>query len=88
MTQQPSQHAPLKGASLIDCARASYHVGIETLARNCGYGNDVERLQQALRDAATDLGIEINELSDLLRETPASRKTRGMKIAPDSANVL
>jgi len=59
---------PLQGIELIDCAKANAKQGIETAAAQSGYGQDVSTFQQELKKACEGIGVEINELSDLITD--------------------
>ncbi len=79
---------PLKGLELVDCARANAKQGIETAAELCGYGNDLKIFSQELKQACDDMGVKINELSDLITEQDDLIKTEGEIVAPESETVL
>jgi len=82
-----SASRPLTGTDLVDCARANAKQGIEVAAKLCGYGEDLKGFQQALLHACEEMGIHIQELSDLIA-TPTRQPQRGVNIAPDSASEL
>ncbi len=77
---------PLHGTELIDCAKANSKAGVEVAAERCGYQGDVSRFEQELRQAGEEIGVTINNLSDL--RTPQDRGTMGVEIAPESRNQL
>ncbi len=79
---------PLEGIDLIDCAKANTKHGIETASQQCGYGQDLEAFISALQIACQDIGVELQELSDLLTEQQRNPKQRGIEIAPDSTSSL
>ena len=79
---------PLKGLELVDCARANAKQGIETAAQLCGYGEDLNMFSKQLKQACDDMGVTVNELSDLITEQDALIKTEGEIVAPESENVL
>jgi hypothetical protein len=72
---------PLTGVELIDCARANAGQGRETAARLCGYGEDLESFQEALKQAGTQMGLEIESLRDLLDKS-------GIEVAPNTQSSL
>lgn len=78
---------PLQGIELIDCARANAKQGIETAAKLCGYGTDLTTFQQSLQDACQDIGVEITELSDLIKD-PYGAQQIGIDISPGSDSEL
>jgi hypothetical protein len=73
---------------LIDCAKANAQQGVAVAAYLCGYGQDVDTFQQALRDACHQIGVDITELSDLVTEQQNVRQAGGIEIAPDTASEL
>lgn len=75
---------PLKDIELIDCARANATQGLETAAKLCGYGSDIETFQQALKDAFDAKGIKADDLTDLIAERPTIKPRIGIEVAPDS----
>lgn len=79
--------SPLTGMELVDCAKANAKQGLETAARQCGYGDDLERFFQELQQACAHMGIAIDGLSDLLtpRQIPSQQ---GEIVAPDTPSDL
>lgn len=80
--------APLKGIELVDCAKANAPQGSDVAAELCGYGKDIPRFQQELRQACQQMGVEISELSDLITEQQIARQNGGIEIAPDTPSEL
>lgn len=83
-----SSSTTLKGLELIDCARANAKQGPEVAAQLCGYGTDIDTFQKALQDACHDIGVEISELSDLLKPAAKLRQREGIDFAPDTNSSL
>ena len=79
---------PLTGAELIDCARANASRGIETAASLCGYGKDVSRFREALKQAGHQMGLEIESLRDLMSFPTSLTGRKGIEVAPDKFNSL
>lgn len=79
---------PLTGIALIDCAKANAKSGIEASAQNCGYGNDHAQFLEAVQSACETIGVEINELQDLVSEQSQSNRPQGIEIAPDTPSDL
>jgi hypothetical protein len=61
-----SGEEPLTGEELINCAKANASSGIETAARLCGYGSDVNRFQSGLKQTIRQMGLSIESLKNLL----------------------
>jgi ATP-dependent protease HslVU (ClpYQ) peptidase subunit len=59
---------PLVGTELVDCARANAKQGIQTAAKLCGYGDDLNRFAQELRKACQEMNLQVKELSDLITD--------------------
>jgi hypothetical protein len=57
---------PLHGTELVDCARANAKQGIETAAYQCGYGDDLNKFAQKLRQACEKMNLQVKELSELI----------------------
>ncbi|MGA9383175.1 MAG: hypothetical protein WBV73_30805 [Phormidium sp.] len=83
-----ASHNQLHGIELIDCAKANAKQGIETAAELCGYGENVNAFQAELKKACHDIGVEFNELSDLITTQQTIRQEGGFDIAPESPTDL
>ena len=83
-----SASEPLRGTELIDCAKANAKQGIETAAKQCGYGQDFVRFQQNLQQACQNIGVNIQELSDLVTDQQIVKERGGLEIAPDTTSEL
>ncbi|MDY6937610.1 MAG: hypothetical protein SWY16_08075 [Cyanobacteriota bacterium] len=79
---------PLTGTTLVDCAKANAKQGIEVAAKQCGYGQDLDRFSQALTQACDEMGIQIEGLSDLLTRSNTPLPREGEVIAPDTPSDL
>ncbi len=79
---------PLKGTDLIDCAKANAKQGIETAAHLCGYGNDLNTFERELHQACQSIGVNIDELSDLITDQQQIIQLAGTEVAPDSPSSL
>ncbi|MBD1861672.1 MULTISPECIES: hypothetical protein [Trichocoleus] len=79
---------PLKGTDLIDCAKANAKQGVETAAYFCGYGSDLNTFEQELHQACQDIGVNINELSDLITDQQQLIQFAGTEVSPDSPSSL
>ncbi|NES98479.1 MAG: hypothetical protein F6K32_25545 [Desertifilum sp. SIO1I2] len=83
-----SASQPLKGTELIDCAKANAKQGIETATQLCGYGGDFNTFKQELKRACQDIGVEVNELSDLITDQQTVQRMGGIEVAPDTPSQL
>lgn len=83
-----SASKPLRGTELIDCAKANAKQGIETAAKQCGYGQDLTRFQQNLQQACQNIGVNIQELSDLITDQQIVKERGGLEISPDTTSEL
>lgn len=83
-----SAKTPLEGTELVDCARANAKQGSETAAQLCGYGSDLNRFKQAVKQACEQMGVQFNELTDLTKEDSSLVEVEGEIVAPDSAGQL
>ncbi len=79
---------PLQGIELIDCAKANARQGIVTAAKQSGYGQDTSSFQQELQKACQGIGVEIDELSDLITDQQTVRRDGGIEVAPDTPSEL
>ena len=83
-----SASEPLRGTELIDCAKANAKQGIETAAEQCGYGQDFVRFKQNLQQACQNIGVNIQELSDLVTDQQIVKERGGLEIAPETTSEL
>ena len=83
-----SGQMPLTGIDLIDCARANAASGLETTAKLCGYASSVSSFQEALKQAARQMGVKIESLSDLISQPPLLMGEQGIDVAPDTDSSL
>ncbi len=80
---------PLKGTELVDCARANAKQGIETAAYLCGYGEDLNTFARELRQACTEMNLQVKELNELVTDQDMLLDLgRGEVVAPDTASEL
>lgn len=77
-----SGHYPLKGAELIDCARANAPQGLTITTQLCGYNEDTQAFQSALQEAMQQAGLSLQSLADLIEQGS------GLSVAPDTASLL
>lgn len=79
---------PLHGLDLVDCAKANAKQGTAVAAQQCGYGQDLEQFMENLKQACQDIGVEIQELRELIVEPPNFSAHQGIDIAPDTDTQL
>lgn len=65
-TKLLSGENPLSGAELIDCARANTSAGVETAAQLCGYGSDLDRFRETLKQTLAEMGLSTKSFQKLL----------------------
>ena len=83
-----SNEKALEGIELISCAKASAAAGASAAADNCGYGEDIEQFQAALKSACSEMGVDVSDLSDLLTDQQQVRQEGGVEVAPDTMGSL
>ena len=79
-----SGEVPLPGIDLIDCARANASSGLETAAMLCGYGEDLSGFQEALKQASSQIGLNIKSFNNLIN----LQNDKGIDVAPDTNSSL
>lgn len=88
-SQVMASSTPLQGTELVDCARANAKQGIETAASQCGYGGDLNKFAQALKQACEEMNLQVKELSELITDQEMILQIgRGEIVAPDTASEL
>ncbi len=81
--------SPLTGAILVDCARANASEGAAIAAERCGYGDDIDQFQTALRAACDAMNVAIDGLADLVEDRPNQWQPKpGIEVAPDTLGEL
>jgi len=78
---------PLEGVVLVDCAKANAKYGLDTAAKQCGYGEDMVAFETALKSACHDMGISLKEFADLSVDSEQNRPD-GIEVAPDTPSDL
>ena len=79
----------LQGIELIDCAKANAKQGSAIAAKNCGYENNIDLFRENLNKACQQIGVNINELDDLITDQQiAKEKRKVQEVAPDTASDL
>lgn len=78
----------LEGIELVSCAKASASAGVATVAKNCGYGTDIEQFRAALQKACADMGVEVDGIADLLTDQQQVIQEGGLEIAPETSSEL
>jgi hypothetical protein len=79
---------PLKGITLVDCAKANAPQGVKVAANLCGYGSDISGFQSALAEAGKAMGIQLDGLEDLITDQFIVERTQGIEVAPDTPQDL
>ncbi|WP_036478316.1 hypothetical protein [Myxosarcina sp. GI1] len=78
----------LQGVELIDCAKANAESGLSVAAKQCGYGDDTEAFKQNLVRACQKIGVEIEQLSDLVDNDKLPAEQARSTISPDTTSEL
>lgn len=79
----------LKGIELIDCAKANAKQGIAVATKQSGYGEDIILFRKSLDKACQEIGVNIDELSDLITDQQIVKENNvGLDIAPESNTKL
>ena len=78
----------LQGIELIDCAKANAKQGVAVAAKQCGYDRNVGLFVENLHKACQQIGVNIEELEDLITDQQIAKKEKVMDIAPDSVSDL
>ena len=80
----------LQGIELIDCAKASAKQGLEIAAQQCGYGKDVALFRDNLTKACQQIGVNIEQLSDLITDQQIAKNDpkNVIEIAPETDTKL
>jgi hypothetical protein len=60
-----SSAIPLQGTDLVDCAKANETANVAIAAKLCGYGSEIDKFEAELKQACTEMGIEIKSFQDL-----------------------
>ena len=61
---------PLQGKELVNCAKGNAYTGLANTASLCGYGTDVEGFRENLKQALSDLGLELGKIKSLQKILP------------------
>ena len=79
----------LQGIELINCAKANAKQGISVAAKQSGYDNNIDLFQENLDKACQEIGVNINELSDLITDQQELKEnSKVLNIAPDTPTEL
>lgn len=78
----------LQGIELIDCAKANAKQGVAIAAEQCGYESNIGLFVENLHKACQQIGVNINELEDLITDQQIAKKNKVMDVAPDTVSDL
>ena len=79
---------PLTGSELIDCSKANSNQGVTLAAERCGYGENIAKYEQALKQAGEEIGISISSFADLSDSSTTEDMDAGVVIAPYTQNQI
>lgn len=75
----------LQGIELINCAKANAKQGVEVAATQAGYDKNLGLFVENLHVACQQIGVDINELSDLITDQQIAKETRNFEsVAPET----
>ncbi len=84
-----SERKQLEGIELIDCAKSNAKQGLEVAAKQSGYQQNLQMFTEKLIQACQEIGVDINELSDLITDQAIAKKQRQtIEIAPETNTKL
>lgn len=79
----------LQGIELINCAKANAKQGLPLAAEKAGYQKDVDLFTKNLQLACQQIGVNIDELGDLITDQQIAKENRTvLEISPDSTTEL
>ncbi|MGV2829984.1 hypothetical protein [Myxosarcina sp. GI1(2024)] len=78
----------LQGVELIDCAKANAESGLSVAAKQCGYAEDTETFQENLLQACHRIGVDIQQLSDLIDDDKLLTEQSRTSISPETTSEL
>lgn len=79
----------LQGIELINCAKANAKQGSAIAAKLCGYEENIGLFIENLNKACQQIGIDINELNDLITDQQIAKESRNfIEISPDTNQDL
>lgn len=79
----------LQGIELINCAKANAKQGVAVAAEQSGYGQNVGLFIENLHKACQQIGVNIDELDDLITDQQIAKKDRNMtEISPETTSKL
>lgn len=79
----------LQGIELIDCAKANAKQGAAVAAKLSGYDNNVGLFIENLHVACQQIGVDINELEDLITDQQIAKENRHVEeVAPETLSDL
>lgn len=80
--------SPLTGIELINCAKANAKKGTGFAAQQCGYQERTEEFIDAVQGACQSIGVDIDELRDLIVDQQKVKVSPGIEIAPETPTSL
>lgn len=79
----------LQGIELINCAKANAKQGVEVAAFLSGYEKNVGLFVENLHTACQQIGVDINELEDLITDQQIAKENRHVEeVAPETLSDL
>lgn len=79
---------PLTGIELVDCAKANAQQGVQAAAKLCGYEDNISDFQSALHKAGEEMGVKLDEISDLITDQAIAKRTPVLDVGPETTSQL
>jgi hypothetical protein len=79
---------PLQGIELISCAKANVEQGLTAACQLCGYGENIQLFQQNLVLAGQEIGVDLDQLTDLTTVQQRVREKGEIEVVPDTTSII
>ncbi|MGL5832934.1 MAG: hypothetical protein ACRC1Z_06835 [Waterburya sp.] len=80
--------APLQGIELISCAKANVDQGLTAACQQCGYGENIQLFQEQLVLAGQEIGVDLDQFSDLTTDQQRVRTKSEIEVTPDTTPII
>jgi len=79
---------PLQGIELISCAKANVEQGLAATCQQCGYGENVQLFQQNLVLTGQEIGVNLDQLSNLTTVQQRVPEKDEIEGTPDTTSII